>query len=538
MITIKYQDGLYYCLCDFIEKDIPKRAGFVWDRHNRVWATPFALTAARIAPNNPDVKKGLIQAAEVIAGSNSIYSDFDVPHPKDLEYRPYQKSGVEFMRNRRAILLGDEMGIGKTIQAIGLYNYHCLNGLQDKTPRVLIVCPATIKKNWMREWQKWAIRRQSIGIAEGSHWPKTEIVIINYDVLSRHKVHMDMIVWDLLILDECQYLKNSKAKRTQQICGNFKTRINAVAAKVKLALTGTPIPNRPIELYSLLRYLDPLGWPNKLEFAKRYCNAVPSGFGWDMNGASNLEEMQEKLRSSIMVRRLKKDVLKDLPPKERQIIELVVPQGDEIMKREKRLLKGLADKESLTEDEYREIVRIMRGGDPGAFEEMSTIRRLNAVAKIPAVIEHLHEALDASGKVVCFCHHKEMARALYEAFKDTCVMITGATPVKDRQAAVDKFQTDPNTRLFIGNIIAAGTGITLTAASHVVFAELDWVPGNVTQAEDRCHRIGQKDSVLVQHLVAAGSIDAVMAKVIVSKQKVIERALNQDTDSELERALA
>jgi SWI/SNF-related matrix-associated actin-dependent regulator 1 of chromatin subfamily A len=136
-----------------------------------------------------------------------------------------------------------------------------------------------------------------------------------------------------------------------------------------------------------------------------------------------------------------------------------------------------------------------------------------------------------------FCHHKQVAAALIEEFKDICTVVTGLTGLQERHDNVEKFQTDPNCRLFIGNIIAAGTGITLTASSHVVFAELDWVPGNVSQAEDRCHRMGQTGSVLVQHIVVAGSIDAIMAKTIVYKQSVIEKALDPNAEADLERAL-
>lgn len=551
MIKIEFSEKLnmFVCYCDFAEKEIPKRAGFVWDKTNKVWVTPWAITAQKLVRHNPDaasskaVMEGLSRALQNVAKSNALYSDFEVPAPEGLTYREYQRAGVEFMRNRRAILLGDEMGIGKTIQAIGLYNYHCAHGLKDRTPKVLILCPATLKRNWIKEWRKWSVRKQAIEMAEGRDWPKSDIVVVNYDILPRFHDQIHIPVWDILIMDECQYLKNKQARRTQHVFGRSADNganvpaITPIAARCKLALTGTPIPNRPIELYALLRYLDPMGWPNKLSYAQRYCNAMKNGFGWDMNGASNLEELQEKLRSSIMIRRLKKDVLKDLPPKERQIIEIEIAEGDEILAKEKKILQNFENKERLTDADYKELIKMMRGGDCGSFEEMSTIRRENAVAKIPYVIEHLHEALDSSGKVVVFCHHKEVASALIEEFKTICTVVTGSTPLQERHENVEKFQTDPSCRLFIGNIIAAGTGITLTAASHVVFAELDWVPGNVSQAEDRCHRMGQTGSVLVQHLVVAGSIDAIMAKTIVYKQGVIEKALDPNAAADLERAL-
>lgn len=550
MIEVQYVEkyGMFVCHCDYAEKEIPKRAGFVWDKTNKLWVTPWAINAQKIASCTAESKaaivEGIRRAVDNVVKSNALYSELEVPAPEGLSYRPYQLAGIDFMRSRRSVLLGDEMGIGKTIQAVGLYNYHSANGLRHRPAKVLIICPATLKRNWYKEWNKWAVRKQSIGICEGREWPGTDIVIVNYDILPRFHEVVRSVAWDLLIMDECQYLKNKKARRTQQVFGRPATRdgsklpeIKPIEARCKIALTGTPIPNRPIELYSLLHYLDPMGWPNKLAYAQRYCNAMKNGFGWDMNGASHLDELQEKLRSSIMIRRLKKDVLKDLPPKERQIIEIEIPEGDEILAKEKRVLQNFQSKDRLTDAEYKDLIKLMRSGDCGSFEEMSTIRRLNAVAKIPAVIEHLHEALEASGKVVVFCHHKEVAQALIEEFKDTCVVVTGSTGLQQRQDNVEKFQNDPNVRLFIGNIIAAGTGITLTAASHVVFAELDWVPGNVSQAEDRCHRIGQTGSVLVQHLVLAGSIDAVMAKTIVYKQSVIEKALDPNAEAELERAL-
>lgn len=552
MINIQWSEKLnvFICHCDYAEKEIPKRAGFTWDKTNKIWITPWAVTAQKLVKNKGDIGssraviEGLHRAMQNVAKSNALYSEFEVPAPAGLEYREYQRAGVEFMRNRRAVLLGDEMGIGKTIQAIGLYNYHCANGLKDRTPKVLIICPATLKRNWVKEWRKWSIRKQAIEIAEGSTWPGTDIVVVNYDILPRFHDQIRSTAWDILIMDECQYLKNKKARRTQQVFGRPKPKdgsqleaIAPITAKCKLALTGTPIPNRPIELYALLRYMDPLGWPNKLAYAQRYCNAMPNGFGWDMNGASNLEELQEKLRSSIMIRRLKKDVLKDLPPKERQIIEIEIADGDEILAKERKILQNFESQDRLTDAEYKDLIKTMRSGDMGGFEEMSTIRRENAVAKIPYVIEHLHEALDASGKVVVFCHHKQVAAALIEEFKDICTVVTGSTGLQERHDNVEKFQTDPNCRLFIGNIIAAGTGITLTASSHVVFAELDWVPGNVSQAEDRCHRMGQTGSVLVQHIVVAGSIDAIMAKTIVYKQSVIEKALDPNAVADLERAL-
>jgi hypothetical protein len=173
------------------------------------------------------------------------------------------------------------------------------------------------------------------------------------------------------------------------------------------------------------------------------------------------------------------------------------------------------------------------------FNEISRLRHDTAVAKVPAVIAHLEDAIgEGEHKVVLFAHHHDVVNEVREHFGDRCVVLTGETPMADRQAAVDRFQADSNCSLFIGSITAAGVGITLTAASHVVFAELDWVPGNMSQAEDRCHRIGQTDSVLIQHLVLEGSLDAVMARTLVEKQDVIDLALDVERAKLLDEPVA
>jgi RNA-binding protein YhbY len=184
-------------------------------------------------------------------------------------------------------------------------------------------------------------------------------------------------------------------------------------------------------------------------------------------------------------------------------------------------------------EKYEAAVEALRQRTQLAFTELSQLRHRTAVAKIPAVIEHLQAALDGDEdhKVVLFAHHKDVVKTIMEALaakEVSAVQVTGDTGLMERQANVDKFQRDPKCRVFVGNIQAAGVGITLTAAAHVIFAELDWVPGNVTQAEDRCHRIGQRDSVLVEHLVLDGSLDARMARTLIAKQYVIDAALDNE----------
>jgi len=299
--------------------------------------------------------------------------------------------------------------------------------------------------------------------------------------------------------------------------------VDPIRAKRKIMLTGTPIVNRPNELHPLIAYLDPARWSNYMTYAKRYCDAHEEQVSrykrvWIFSGANeaNLPELQETLRGSIMIRRLKTDVLTELPRKMRQVIE--VPATKEmagLVKAEQLAYDGDEDAE-IDSDEMK--VR---------FEEMARIRHDLAVAKVPFIVEHVKEMMEETDKIVIMAHHHDVQDALIEALGPVAVLHRGGLSEKQKQAAVDRFQNDPEIKVFVGSIKASGVGITLTAAHTVIFAELDWVPGNISQAEDRCHRIGQTDTVWVQHLVVEGSLDATMANRIIEKQRIMDKALDE-----------
>lgn len=427
-----------------------------------------------------------------------------IPCPVNESYLPYQEEGIEFARPRPACLFGDEMGLGKTIQAIGWLNCH------PEIETVLVVCPATLKINWRRELDKWLIS------------PCIEVTIINYDQL--HKLDYDK-EYDVAILDEAHYIKNKRARRSE-FC-------RQIQAKNKFALTGTPILNRPIELWHILHWLVPELWPAEsyMRYAIRYCGAHRERVNragkmvWVMDGATHLDELKMHL-SYLMIRRLKQDVLKELPAKRRQLIELPmngISDNAQLMMKEALAIAHVMRIETL----YADDVRALESKLQVAWQQMSELRHQVGLLKVPMAIDLIHDAVEASGKVVVFAHHRDVIAALNDALVDyRPAVIHGGTPQAARQDAVDRFQNDPNVKVFIGQIQAAGVGITLTASSHVIFVELDWTPGIVSQAEDRCHRIGQHQSVLVQHLVLEGSLDAHMAKTILRKQGVIEKALN------------
>jgi SWI/SNF-related matrix-associated actin-dependent regulator 1 of chromatin subfamily A len=402
------------------------------------------------------------------------------------------------------------------------------------------------------EMRKWLVGGQSVELANGL-WPAADVVIINYDVLAKWRQAIDAVAWDLLVVDEAHYVKNPKAQRTKLLLGTKDGSVQPIQAKRRVFLTGTPIVNRPKELWPLVEALDPQDMGrNFFGFMKRYTNAHHNGYGWDFSGASNLEELQQRLRSKFMIRRLKADVLTELPAKRRQIILLQATGAAaraveaerafyEANEAEQAAARAEAERMRAAgnQEAYAAAVAKLRNAQGVKFEEMSRLRHQTAVAKIPQVIEHLTDCLEGEEKIVVFCYHHDVADAIAAAFPGAAVLTGQVSNMAVRQAAVDRFMTDPNCKLFIGSIMAAGVGLTLTAASHVVFAELDWVPGNISQAEDRCHRIGQRNSVLVQHLVFDRSIDARMAQMIIEKQAVIEAAIDNETGAvEMDAGLA
>jgi SWI/SNF-related matrix-associated actin-dependent regulator of chromatin subfamily A-like protein 1 len=422
------------------------------------------------------------------------------------------------------------MGLGKTLQAIGLVN--ALPALE----RVLIVCPATMRLVWKRELEKWLLHSYTVGLV-GIDSPSTalgaKIVVCNYDRLHQFRTQLTARKWDLAIYDECHFLKNPVTRRSMVAL--------SIEAEWRIGLSGTPLQNRPIELFGILSWLDPKNWPasSRWTFGHRYCGAQYNGFGWDLLGSTpaNLPELNQRLRSTVMLRRTKSQVLPELPPKLRSVVELEPTTNirqtveaelwafERWMEEKSKPLSGPAN----GENQYTAGVRGLQRFQGTERETLAEARHAVALAKVPLVTEFVREGLQGGGKIVLFCHHRDVVSSYLEALSEFCpVSITGATSPTDRQLAIDRFQMEPCCRVFVGNIQAAGTGITLApASSHCVFAELSWVPAEITQAEDRLHRIGAQDNVLVQHLVLSGSVDALMVGVLLKKQRILDGILEQ-----------
>ena len=471
-------------------------------------------------------------------------SESDGWAPGGLALLPYQEQAVRQARQWRDTLIADPPGTGKTITTAGILN-------ATRWDRGLVACPASLRINWSRELAKWLCRGSGAGTwsapeiviagpdfpdIANARTPPARIVIASYDFLARHLDEPRAVAWDWLIADEAHLMANPKSQRAVGILGRKRYRkikpVAPIRAARKLFLTGTPIVNRPIEMQPVLAAIDRAAWGDRMRFAKKFCDARHNGFGWDFSGASNLDELERRLRASCMIRRSKADVLAELPPKRWQVLELPA-DGDaaDATALERELLgpvaSGLASQAGDRTARDRAIAELQRASK-ARFAEIAALRRRIGIAKLPHVIEiaRAAESGDPNEKAVIFAQHHAVIDALVAEFGGAAVKLDGRDSPEERDRAVRRFQDDPGCRWFVGSIRAAGVGLTLTAAARVILAELDWTPGAIEQAEDRCHRLGQTRPVLVQYLVTAGSIEALAAELIVAKSRVIEAALD------------
>lgn len=433
---------------------------------------------------------------------------------------------------------------------------------ETKIQRVLIICPATLKYNWKNELRTWLVRDLSVEVADSKCFPSSDVVIINFDILHKFEKSLSLY-WDLIVIDEAHYLVNHKARRTKCIFGYRPTKkeiqkladekgfstdqarealtVAPINSRRKLAMTGTPMVNKPADLFPIINWLDPEQWPNGFKFMLRYCAGHQSGFGWDFSGTSNLEELNRELRGGLMLRRLKRDVLKDMPGKWRRVVELpntakskalIEEEWEQFNEDEEAIsrLEIAAELAKAGDDEaaFRETVKALNERVQAKFDEMALIRHQTAQAKLPQVIEKLKEIFeeDAEHKLIVFAHHRDVIFEIKREFPQACVVI-GGVGAEQKMKEVARFQNDPKATLFIGGLRAAAEGITLTASSHVIFIEEDWTPGKMLQAEDRAHRIGQHDNVLVEHWVLAGSLDVRMAQRTIAKQELMDKVLDE-----------
>lgn len=509
-----YYDGIWFIKHAKSPYSLIK-AGFEQDKE--LFYTENWLIADKMYSLGTELAKQEIMKLKnaAIKSSRQSSSDINIPVPKGLRYLDYQKAGIEFASSKKYTLISDQPGCGKTIQVIGLANLKQLRS-------ILIICPASLKENWRREFNKWKTYNITIDVCDGKSFPDSDVAIINYEQVKKFRDKIHAREWDLLCCDESHYLKSNTAQRTNEIIGGGKHRIKPIPHKAAVFLTGTPLLNRPEEIWTTVKFMKLFNSSDWEKFHTRYCNAKRTKFGWDTSGASNLGELNDLLRSTIMIRRLKEDVLKELPKKSRRVVAIDLEAGELEKAVSQKADKMGFDLAGLS-DSQLEII----------FESVAKERVILGNSKIQPAFKYLIELLNGGVEaIVVFAEHKAVLDGLQEKFSESgisCARIDGDVKSSLRVAEVDKFQSG-EAKIFLGTIKAAGVGITLTKSSYVVFVEPSWTPSDIVQAEDRCHRIGAINAVQVDYIVAKDTIDEVIMQKVIKKAEIISSALDNDGD--------
>ena len=542
MIVYNTMDDIFIVVGD-VSKEMASKlrsAGYKWNcvKKNR-WATRDPTVASTMVDyfHSHDKEKMEKQIrfwkeSLSLSGSTSCEDKQYITIPSGLELLPHQICCVKYMISRDNTLCADEMGLGKTIEAAVSLNHWFRNGY---IKRAIVVCPASLKLNWEKELNKWLTEPKKIQVVGRNDVIsirfETDILVINYDLLSKWDYPIKMIKWGAIIVDESHMIKNPTAQRTKAVM--------RISADKKIALSGTPMPNSPKELWTVAHWLAPKIFSNQWYFYNEYCY-VRREFGRIIiDGGKNLARLQKKMRCTFFIRRKKSAVLKNLPDKMHKIIEL--PHDlNELVEEEKELRKTMKNavltrkilhktkaENLLDKATYKEKMEAVLQTYRVSFGRLAIVRKELGMKKLPICIEHIQNTLEKTDSLVVFTYHKEPAYKLASIFGKRASVITGDTKLEDRNEIVNKFQSG-EINLLVGTLGAMGTGLTLTRASNMIMLELAWTPAELDQAEDRCHRIGQKNSVLVQYLVLDKSFDANMINKIVKKKKLIKETIDEE----------
>ncbi|XP_021822594.1 SWI/SNF-related matrix-associated actin-dependent regulator of chromatin subfamily A-like protein 1 isoform X2 [Prunus avium] len=519
-------------------RKIPKST---WNAKERLWMFPISslspaekilheTSGVNVEVDNLDpLVHRAIAAASVVPDIQDQYDR--IPSCIESKLLPFQREGVRFiLQHGGRALLADEMGLGKTLQAIAVAS--CV---RDSWP-VLILTPSSLRLQWASMIQQWMNIPSSdilvvLSQCGGSNRSGFTVVssntkgtihldglfnIISYDVVPKLQNLLMASEFKVVIADESHFLKNAQAKRTTASLPVIKK------AQYAILLSGTPALSRPIELFKQLEALYPDVYKSVHEYGNRYCKGGTFGL---YQGASNHEELHNLMKATVMIRRLKNDVLSELPVKRRQQVFLDLAEKD--MKQINALFRELeVVKAKIKACQTKEEVDSLK------FAEKNLINKIytdSAEAKIPAVLDYLGTVIEAGCKFLVFAHHQSMIDSIYQFLlkkKVGCIRIDGSIPTVSRQAYVTDFQEKDSVKAAVLSIKAGGVGLTLTAASTVIFAELSWTPGDLIQAEDRAHRIGQVSSVNIYYLLANDTVDDIIWDVVQSKLENLGQMLD------------
>ena len=433
-----------------------------------------------------------------------------------FNHRPpfeHQKIAVTKLVSNKKYILADDMGLGKTGSAI-------MASIACKAKKILVICPASLKLNWKREIEFYS--EEEVGIVEGKEWVDGKYIIINYDILknfhSMPKAQDDKSIirdsgFDLVIIDEAHYVSNGKAQRTKLV-NNLTKKINRL-----WLLSGTPMTSRPMNYYNLLKLVGSRVADNWINYVRRYCDGKQIFRGyrkvWLTFGATNLNELRDKTKDKVL-RRLKEDVL-DLPDK------IITP-----------IQLKLKSKDYETEvGEYRDWRRDNKTkGLSIQLSKLMKVRQIIAMEKTKETEQLIEQCLNQDKKVIVFTNFTAPLLKIYEKYKKNSVILNGSMKKEDRQKSVDRFQNDDNIKVFIGNVKAAGVGITLTAAEVVIFNDLSFVPSDMSQCEDRAFRIGQDKKVSCLYPIYENTIERKIYDIVNNKKSVIDTVMGDNINEE------
>lgn len=493
------------------DKLLPKVPENIWiekllverDKSYHIWGKFFS------GDTNHDIwlpKTALIKTQE-IKKVEIDYSKYDHRPPLD-----HQKEAIERLVSTKKFILADSMGLGKTVVTI-------IAALETGVEKILIICPSSLKLNWKKELENYTNR--PIYIAEGKHFSlEHDVVIVNYDILKnfydlndKENSLITKAGFELVIIDEAHFLQNPQANRTKIVNGFAKN------VKYLWLLTGTPMTSRPMNYFNLLSLIESPVAANWMAYAIRYCEGYQFSVGkkkiWNTSGASNLDELRERT-SKQFLRRLKEDVL-DLPEK------IITPVYLELKSKEYEELVGeYYDWYNKSEESKSLTIQ---------FTKLMKVRQVIANEKIKHTIELAENIIAQEKKVIIFTNFTNTLQQIYQHFGKKAVFIDGSCSTVQRQYAVDQFQENDKIMVFVGNLKAAGAGITLTAAEACIMNDLSFVPSDHQQAEDRAYRYGQKNCVSIYYPLFHNTIDGIIYDMLINKKNIIDTVMGDNINT-------
>jgi len=467
------------------------------------------------------------QAAPVVPSIPALPAgEIDVSFLKVRPY-PFQMQGIEYAAAKKRLIIGDQPGLGKTLQSMAAV-------IKEDLFPCLVICPASLRENWRREWIKFSSKKVMIlGDSTRNNYDlyhstgMVDVFITNYESLKKYFVvdikkrkdgkftlsdvsfRPQIEMFKSVIVDELHRCKSSATQQSKFVKGI------ASGKPMVIGLTGTPVVNKPKDLIAQLSIIGRLvDFGGYKQFVGRYC----AGF----NEASNLEELNAILRTNCFIRREKHEVLKDLPAKQRQNVICEITNRKEYTDAENDLVRYLKEYREAT---AQDVARALRGE---IMVRIGILKNISARGKLNAVFDFVDDILDTGEKLVLFVHLREVAESVMNRYPGA-VQISGGQTAEQRQSAIDRFQQDGNVKLIVCSIKAAGVGITLTASSRVGFIEFPWTFADCEQCEDRTHRIGQEDSVTAYYFLGQNTIDEKIYQIIQTK-KVIAQAVTGSTE--------